>query len=163
MRVQQLVRKRVAVVVMAVALGVGLASCGFANTSSGGPGDPYAAGLFNDLNHDRAVNGLPPLTWSPKLANQAGAWANTMANSGGLEHQNLGALVSSADYGGFRAMAENIFVGTVGMSVEQVEGAWINSPEHRANILSGNYNIVGIGYFRSGDGRLWAVQDFGGI
>ena len=116
MRVQQLVRKRVAVVVMTVVLGVGLASCGFANTSSGGPDDQYAAGLFNDLNHDRAVNGLPPLTWSPKLANQAGAWANTMANSGGLEHQNLVALVSSADYGGFRAMAENIFVGTVGMS-----------------------------------------------
>ena len=102
MRVQQLVRKRVAVVVMAGVLGLGLASCGFANTSSGGPGDPYAAGLFNDVNHDRAANGLPPLTWSPKLANQAGAWANTMANSGGLEHQNLGALVSSADYGGFR-------------------------------------------------------------
>jgi uncharacterized protein YkwD len=37
------------------------------------------------------------------------------------------------------------------------------SAEHRANILSGNYNIVGIGYFRSGDGRLWVVQDFGGI
>jgi len=115
------------------------------------------------VNHDRAANGLPPLTWSPKLANQAGTWANSMANSGSLEHQNLGGLVSSADYGGFRTMAENIFVGTVGMSAEQVEGAWMSSPEHRANIVSGNYNIVGIGYFRSGDGRLWVVQDFGGI
>jgi uncharacterized protein YkwD len=163
MRVQQLVRKRVAVVVVAGMLGLGLASCGFANTSSGGPSDPYAAALFNDLNHDRAVNGLPPLTWSPKLANQAGAWANSMANSGNLVHQNLGGLVSSADYRGFRTMAENIFVGTNGMSPEQVEGAWMGSPDHRGNILSGNYNIVGIGYFRAADGRLWAVQDFGGI
>ena len=86
-----------------------------------------------------------------------------MADSGNLAHQNLGALVSSADYDGYRAMAENIFVGTVGMPPGQVEGAWMNSAEHHANILSGNYNIVGIGYFRSGDGRLWVVQDFGGI
>ena len=37
------------------------------------------------------------------------------------------------------------------------------SPDHRRNILSGNFNLVGIGYVRGPDGRLWAVQDFGGI
>ena len=37
------------------------------------------------------------------------------------------------------------------------------SAPHRANILSGAFNIVGIGYYRGPDGRLWAVQDFGGI
>jgi uncharacterized protein YkwD len=163
MRVQQLVRKRVAIAVMVVVLGIGLASCGFANTSSTGPGDPYTAGLFNALNYDRAVNGLPGLTWSPKLANQAGSWANTMAGSGTLFHQNLGALIGSPDYAGFRTLGENIMVGPAGMSPGQVEGTFMNSGPHRANVLSGAFNIVGIGYFRGIDGRLWVVQDFGGI
>ena len=26
------------------------------------------ATMFNALNYDRVMNGLPPLTWSPKLA-----------------------------------------------------------------------------------------------
>jgi uncharacterized protein YkwD len=163
MRVQQLVRKRVAVVVMAGALGIGLTSCGFANTSSGGPSDPYAAGLFNALNYDRAANGLPRLTWSPKLANQAGSWAHQMANAGTLYHQNLSALIGSPTYAGFRTLGENIFVGSGGMSANQVEGSWMNSAPHRANILSGAFNIVGVGYYRSPDGRIWVVQDFGGI
>ena len=39
----------------------------------------------------------------------------------------------------------------------------MGSAPHRANILSGGFNIVGIGYVRGVDGRLWVVQDFGGI
>jgi uncharacterized protein YkwD len=34
---------------------------------------------------------------------------------------------------------------------------------HRNNILSRNFSIAGIGYYRSGDGRLWVCVDFGGI
>jgi uncharacterized protein YkwD len=163
MRVQQLVRRRAAVVVMAGLLGVGLASCGFANTSGGGPDDPYTAGLFNALNYDRAMNGLPGLTWSPRLANQAGTWANSMSNTASLTHQNLGALIGSSTFAGYRAMGENILVGSGAMSPNQVQGLWMSSGSHRANILSGGYNIVGIGYFRGPDGRIWVVQDFGGI
>ena len=39
----------------------------------------------------------------------------------------------------------------------------MSSAPHRANILSRAFNVVGIGYVRSLDGRIWAVQDFGGI
>ncbi len=163
MRVQRLVRKRVAIVAMTAIIGATVASCGFANTSSSGPADPYTAGLYNALNYDRAMNGLPLLTWSPKLSNSAGVWADQMARAGALYHQNLGALIASPDYYGYRAMGENILVGSGGMSPNQVEGAWMASAAHRANILSGAFNIVGIGYVRSGDGRVWLAQDFGAI
>jgi uncharacterized protein YkwD len=60
-------------------------------------------------------------------------------------------------------MGENILVAPGGMSPAQLQGLWMGSAPHRANILSGAFNIVGIGYFRGPDGRIWAVQDFGGI
>ena len=86
-----------------------------------------------------------------------------MASVNSLYHQNLGALITSPGYFGYRAMGENIFVGPGGVSPNQVEGTWMGSAPHRANILSGGFNIVGIGYVRGADGRLWVVQDFGAI
>jgi uncharacterized protein YkwD len=163
MHVKTFLSKRAAAVAMTVVIGLGLSSCGFADTSSTGPSDPYAAALFNSLNYDRAVNGLPPLTYSPKLSNQAGSWADQMSRVNALYHQDLGALLYSPDYAGYRTLGENILVGPGNMSAAGMEGAWMASPPHRANILSGAFNIVGIGYVRGPDGRLWAVQDFGGI
>jgi uncharacterized protein YkwD len=39
----------------------------------------------------------------------------------------------------------------------------MNSAGHRANILSPNYNVVGLAFFNGPDGRLWATVDFGGV
>jgi uncharacterized protein YkwD len=163
MQVKTLVGKRSAAIAMAVVVGLGLSSCGFANTSSTPPSDPYQNGLFNTLNYNRVMSGLPPLTWSPKLANTAGTWAHQMSNANTLYHQDLSALISSPDYAGYSTMGENILVGPGGMTPTQMEGVWMASGAHRANILSGAFNIVGIGYYRGPDGRIWAVQEFGGI
>jgi uncharacterized protein YkwD len=162
-RVKAFLNKRIAVVAMTVVIALGLSSCGFANTSSAGPSDPYTAALFNSLNLDRVGNGLPPLTWSPKLANQAGSWAQQMADAAWLHHQDLSALINSPDYAAYSTLGENILTGQGSMTPQSIEGAWMASPPHRANILSSAFNIVGIGYVRGLDGRIWAVQDFGGI
>jgi uncharacterized protein YkwD len=162
-RVKAFLNKWTAVVVMTVVIGLGLSSCGFANTSSTGPSDPYTAALFNSLNLDRVGNGLPPLTWSPKLANQAGSWAQQMADATWLHHQDLSTLINSPDYAAYSTLGENILTGQDSMTPQSIEGAWMASPPHRANILSSAFNIVGIGYVRGLDGRIWAVQDFGGI
>jgi uncharacterized protein YkwD len=162
-QVQQWVRKRALIVVMVAVLGIAVTSCGFANTSGAGPADGYKRALWNSLNYDRVMNGLPQLTWSPKLENAAGTWANQMSNANTLYHQNLGALIGSPAFAGYHTLGENILVGSGGMSANQVEGTWMASGAHRANILSGAFNIVGIGYYRGPDGRLWVVQDFGGI
>jgi uncharacterized protein YkwD len=39
----------------------------------------------------------------------------------------------------------------------------MNSSGHRANILSGNYNVVGLAFVNGPDGRLWVAVDFGGV
>jgi hypothetical protein len=44
-------------------------------------------------------------------------------------------------------------------SVEAAHEGLMQSPPHRANILSPKYNTVGIGVFRSGD-VFWVTQDF---
>jgi uncharacterized protein YkwD len=162
-RVKAFLNTWTAVVTMTVVIGLGLSSCGFPNTSSTGPSDPYAAALFNSVNLDRVGNGLPPLTWSPKLANQAGSWAQQMADVAWFHHQDLSALINSPDFGAYSTLGENILAGQGSMTPQSVEGAWMASPPHRANILSSAFNIVGIGYVRGLDGRIWAVQDFGGI
>jgi uncharacterized protein YkwD len=163
MRAKRFLNKRSAAVMVTLVLGLGLASCGFANTSATPPTEPFDAALLSALNVDRTANGLPPLTWSPKLSNQAGTWAANMAAVNSLYHQNLSALINSSDYQGYSTLGENIIVGPGSMSAEALEAAWMNSPPHKANILSGAFNIVGIGYVRGPDGRIWAVQDFGGI
>ena len=163
MRVKTFLGKRTAAIALTAIVGLGLSSCGFANTSSATPSDPFVAQLFSALNADRAANGLPALTWGPKLANTAGSWASQMSRAGSLYHQNLSALISSADYAGYSTLGENIIVGPGSMSPGQIEAAWLASAPHRANLLSRSFNVVGIGYVRGPDGRIWAVQDFGGI
>jgi uncharacterized protein YkwD len=163
MHVKTFLGRRAAAITMTAIVGLGLSSCGFANTSSTGPSDPLTASMFQALNYDRVMNGLPQLTWSPKLANAAGTWGHQMSNAGTLYHQDLSALINSPDYSGYYTMGENILVGPGSLSGKQMEGAWMASAPHRANILSPNFDIVGIGYYRGPDGRLWAVQDFGGI
>ena len=161
MRVKTLVGRKTAALAFTAVVAIGLTGC-FPNTGAP-PTEPFQKQLFNALNYDRAMAGLPPLTWSPKLANNAGTWAWQMMRANRLYHQNLGALIYTADYNGFRTLGENIIVGPGSMSANSIEGAWRSSPPHWANIASRAFNIVGIGYVRGPDGRIWAVQEFGGI
>jgi uncharacterized protein YkwD len=111
------------------------------------------------MNGDRAANGLAPLCGNGQLAGLAQNWANWMAANLSLTHQNLGAVIGGTP---FSAMGENILAGPAGMSVSQMEAAWMASPEHRANILSGAYSAAGVGIAYSNDGRVWVAVDFGG-
>lgn len=162
MPVRNFLGKKTAAIACAAVLAFTLAGC-FPDTSNTPPSDPTTYQLYTQLNADRQANGLPTLAWSPKLANAAGTWANEMANENSLHHQDLTALLFSPDFGGYYTLGENILVGPGSMTAASMEGAWRNSPPHWANITSRNFNIVGIGYFRGPDGRIWAVQDFGGI
>ena len=163
MRASTRVRNRVAILVAVAAIGIGAAGC-FPNVTPGvGPSDPLKAQIFNHMNYDRAVNGLPQLMYSPKLDNLAGTWAWDMATNRGFTHQNLTAVLYSADFAGWYTLGENILVGPGNMGAPQMEGAWMGSPPHRANILNRTFNAVGVGYWRGPDGRMWVCVDFGGI
>jgi uncharacterized protein YkwD len=94
-----------------------------------------------------------------QLSGFAQNWANQMASMQSLVHSNIGGLIGSTP---FSIMGENILVGPGSFSPAQMETAWMNSPEHRANILNGRFTQVGVGIAFGPDGRVWVCVDFGG-
>ncbi len=153
-------KKRAAVLVMAAVVALGATAC--LPTTGPDPEDPYLNMLLQAMNNDRAANGLPRLTWSPKLSVLAYDWSTQMARSGSLYHQDLGAVMNRSDYSDVWTLGENILVGPAGMPIPDMESVWMNSSGHRANILSRNFNIVGLAFVSGPDGRLWVTVDFGG-
>lgn len=59
----------------------------------------------------------------------------------------------------FARVEENIADGQ--NTARAVVDAWINSPEHRANML-GAVTHIGVGRVKDGAGRIWWTQHFGG-
>src|SRR4051812_5432055 len=108
------------------------------------------------VNGARAGAGKAPLAVSGALADAARRHSASMAASGVLAHSGDLAGTAGAAAPGWTALAENVGVGS---SVTQVHQALMASSSHAANIL-GDYNLLGVGVARSGDGRLWVTELF---
>jgi uncharacterized protein YkwD len=121
--------------------------------------DGAGSGVIDAMNSDRASGGLGLLCGSSALAGYAQSWANWMAQNQSLTHQNLGAVLNGTS---FSTVAENILSGPGGMSVGEMEAAWMASPPHHQNIMNGAYAAAGVGTAYSSDGRVWVAVDFGG-
>jgi uncharacterized protein YkwD len=48
-----------------------------------------------------------------------------------------------------------------GLTPQQMEDTWMQSDEHRANILDPGVNVVGMNECISANGYQWATADFG--
>lgn len=110
-------------------------------------------------NGARASAGLAPLSWSSDLACMADEWSRHMASTGNFAHRNLGAELERRSWS---TLGENILRGSASLTAHQMHTAWMNSPGHRANILSGAFSSIGVGTAIGADGRLYATQNFGG-
>ncbi len=58
---------------------------------------------------------------------------------------------------GVREVGENV---AHARSLREAHGALLESPSHRANVLSGRFTHVGIGVAQDGDGSFWVTQLF---
>jgi uncharacterized protein YkwD len=104
------------------------------------------------LNAERAAAGLAPLAVHGGAVTVARAWASELARAGRLAHNpDLAGQVSRHVTGAWARIGEN--VGT-GSDVDSLHGAFMASPGHRANVLNGEYDYVGIGRVRTG-GTIW--------
>lgn len=121
--------------------------------------------VFELVNQARAQAGLPAYTYNNILQNSAQQYAQDMNSQGFFAHvspsgQTLNDRMHASGYyqpdGRNYYYGENIAVGQT--TPEQVMHDWMNSPEHKAAILSKTYKEIGIG--RSGN--YW-VQHFGAI
>jgi len=127
--------------------------------------DLLIARVMELTNLERQKVGLGPLALSPELGGAAQDYSQVLATSGCFEHTcgavpNFAERAARSGYTGWTALAENIAAGYP--TAEAVVSGWMNSPGHRANMLSPNYTEIGVGVVNDGGklGTYWA-EEFG--
>lgn len=115
-------------------------------------------------NAARRAAGLSALVRSVNLMSAAQLQADQMVRAGRMDHElpgqpypTLKARLVAVQYN-VRAAGENIAEGQRGAA--GALGTWMDSPGHRANILSKDYTELGTGVAAARNGRLYFVQVF---
>jgi uncharacterized protein YkwD len=115
------------------------------------------------INQDRARYGLRPLTWSSCLASIAYSNAVRMAGQGYISHTDG----SARDLGchlGYHA-GENVGYWSGGGFTQaqldvKLNMMFMNSPDHRANILSPYYRFIGTAWRTAPNGAHYVAVEF---
>lgn len=127
--------------------------------SSGQPDTVDMERQFFDLvNAERARRGMRSLAYNGNLTDVARRHSNNMASSGRLYHNT--SELQSSDFD--RRMGHPTMVGENvgdGPSVEWLHDAFMNSTEHRSNILESRYTAIGVGVAFK-DNTVWVTQDY---
>lgn len=95
------------------------------------------------VNKTRAAYGLAPLTGAADLDDACDAVANNCATTATLAH-GAGAEIIAYNYSGIDAAC----------------GQWLNSPAHRALLLSPKFRAAGVAVVKAHDGRFYCVVKF---
>lgn len=112
-----------------------------------------AAQFVTDINAARASAGLPGYSVASDLTAIAEQHSAAMAASQTLYHNpDLTTEVQN-----WQSIGENVGFGP---SVSDINTAFLNSPEHRANILDPHFTQVGVGVYVDSRGQLWVTEDF---
>ena len=112
-----------------------------------------ASTFVADINQLRASHGVGALTVDSQLTSMAAAWTQHMAQAGGISHNPDLAQQAPSDW---IALGENVGMGG---DVPSLFQAFVNSPEHYANLVNPAYNAVGVAVVWSGS-TLFVTQDF---
>jgi len=135
------------------------------NTSGNMMAEVLPAVLADLTNQERQTQNLQTLTVSPILNKAAEMKATDMATKGYFAHTSpegktpwywLSQVGYSYQYAG-----ENLAINFT--DSKDVTDAWMASPEHRANIVKGNYTEVGTGVatgMYQGQQTVFVVQDY---
>jgi uncharacterized protein YkwD len=121
--------------------------------------------VFKLINYERARQDLKPLEWNERVANVARLHSKHMADQHFFSHQDKdGMIVSSrANKAGIRwtSIGENLvwFIGTSD-PVQYAVDSWMDSHDHRVNILTKGWKQTGIGAVIAPDGSYYLTQVF---
>ena len=122
--------------------------------------------LVDGTNQSRVANDLPALTVNPLLQAAAQEKADDMVKNNYFAHTSPTGITpwywfENVGYN-FAYAGENLAVNF--SDSQDVTNAWMNSPEHRANILNANYTDIGMaiatGTFQ-GQPAVYVVELFG--
>ncbi|GGM01565.1 CAP domain-containing protein [Nakamurella endophytica] len=123
--------------------------------------DKQLIGLINDA---RAKNGRAPLQEATGLTSLS-VWWSTKMDGGSTSYQlahnpNAWTMVTSYGASNRTSWGENVaWSSSTGTSAQEIFTAYMNSPGHRANILSAAYHYVGVGTV-GGTRGLWNTTEF---
>ncbi len=127
----------------------------------GSPGSGATGDVVSAVNADRGAAGLGPVGWDDQLGALAQSHADEIAASGSLWHSDLAGWINVPWMSGWRSLGENLAGAPRGTTGAQIEDLWMGSGPHRANILNGGFNRIGVGVKVDGSGRVWMVALFG--
>ena len=112
------------------------------------------AAFVNSLNALRTSKGLKALTVHAGLTDVARAWAGNMAVAGTISHNGS---LSSQGPSEWQRLGENV---GMGMEVQGIHDAFVNSPGHYKNMIDGGFNSVGIGVVRNAENVIFVTVNF---
>jgi uncharacterized protein YkwD len=121
---------------------------------------------FDRINKIRQEQGLAPLIWSDDLASVGRLHSQNMAEFRFFSHRGLDSkLVSDrADalkIGRWRSIGENIaFSRGYDDPVEKAIDLWLNSADHKRNMMDPSWHESAIGVARAQDGSVYFTQVF---
>lgn len=117
----------------------------------------FAQQVLELVNQERTKAGLRSLSMNASLSNMALAKAKDMNDNHYFAHQSptYGSPFDMMKTFGitYNTAGENIAQGQ--RSPAEVMNQWMNSPDHRANILNGSFTQIGVAYYNN----QW-VQEF---
>ena len=107
--------------------------------------------LTNSL---RSRKGVAPLAVDGTLVSVARSWSGKMAAAGTISHNpSLSSQVPS----GWKKAGENVGKGG---SVDALQQAFQNSPDHYRNLVDPAFNYVGVGVVYGAGGMIYVTVDF---
>ena len=121
---------------------------------------------FDQTNLIRVKNGLPPFVWDSDVCRMARIHSETMSRQSFFAHITPAGLhlrdrARAAGILRYAVLGENIaynqgYEDPGAFAVEK----WMESPKHRANILSSEFRAMAIGSFVAPDGSVYLTQTF---
>lgn len=126
--------------------------------------------IFAETNKVRRQNNLPAFINSPAAAQMSRQHSQKMTRAG-LSHdgmqqrintliQQMNLAVPGKPYGGAENVIEGMEKGSVQANAVDLVARWMQSPGHRANILSRQSTHMGVGVAKKQNGNYFATQLF---
>ena len=123
--------------------------------------------IYQKVNEERAKIGISQLSYNSTMEKYARIKSKDMGDNNYFSHEDLSRKLITEkmkqDGVSYKAWGENIaYIGGVSDAnklAEQFMTNWMNSSGHRENILSTNFESIGIGVYKSGN-RVYATQEF---
>lgn len=118
----------------------------------------------------RQASGLAPVTYDAKVAYVSRLWSEEQARTGTISHDWFTSGTWKQRYSAefneeAPILSENVAMNMGGSDPTQIASVfveqWWNSEGHKANMLSPNVNIIGVGYAGGPGGGAYATQNFG--